>query len=286
MDTIFAECRDGTVITASCYTPVSRVQAAIMIAPATGIRRRFYHHFAAYLADQGYAVITFDNRGIGDSLQGPVSSSQADLVQWGQQDMSAVLEQLQQRFPDTSYHLIGHSAGGQLFGLMDNAQQLTSIFNVACSSGQLSNMKPLFQLQAHLFMNLFIPLCNRLLGHSPAHWLGMGAALPRGVARQWQRWCNGSGYVATAFDQEIGQHYYYQLNQPALWLNADDDSIANDANVADMQRVFEQLKSETLTLHPQQYGLKQIGHMGYFSRKCQALWPLATDWLDKHRPSA
>ncbi|XQF94486.1 hypothetical protein ACOBV9_19070 (plasmid) [Pseudoalteromonas espejiana] len=39
-----------------------------MIAPATGIKQQFYANFATYLQQHGFGVITFDNRGIGQSL--------------------------------------------------------------------------------------------------------------------------------------------------------------------------------------------------------------------------
>jgi len=65
--------------------------------------------------------------------------------------MPAVFEQLKTTFPNTKYHLIGHSAGGQLVGLMHNALELTYIFNYASSSGELKNMSHLHALK-HIFL--------------------------------------------------------------------------------------------------------------------------------------
>jgi predicted alpha/beta hydrolase len=69
---------------------------------------------------------------------------------------------------------------------------------------------------------------------------------------------------------------------PSIWVNATDDDIANNANVADMLSVFPKLKAQTLTLNPHDYGLKEIGHMKFFSKKSDGLWPLALNWLNKH----
>lgn len=262
------------------YTPV---KAAIMLAPATGIKRQFYQNFAQFLAANGYGVITFDNEGIGDSLDGDLKQSNASLISWGRYDMMAVLARLIGTFPDTSYHLIGHSAGGQLFGLMPNHDKLTSVFNVACSSGQIRNMAMPYRAKAMYFMDVFIPMSNLVLGYTKTASMGMGEDLPKNVAKQWRDWCNGSGYIKTAFGKTVETHYYNQVKLPAFWLNAIDDDIANDKNVADMIRVFPHMQATTKTLNPKDYGLTHIGHMKFFSRQNSVLWQLALDWLEQYK---
>lgn len=253
-----------------------------MIAPATGIRQKFYFPIATFLAENGYGVICFDNRGIGESLYGSVNDSDASLVSWGRLDMTAALEELKKRFPNTSYHLLGHSAGGQLLGLMDNAAELSSIFNVACSSGSIRKMDIGFRIQAIIFMNLFIPASNFLFGHTKAQWFGMGDPLPRTVASQWNKWCSGEGYIKVDLDKTIHEHNFDTLSIPSLWLHATDDDIANLANVRDMIRVYPKLKAEIVTLKPKELGYNEIGHMKFFSSKKKELWTYVLDWLEKN----
>jgi len=276
------KCKDGELIAATIYSPNKDPKGAILVAPATGIKRQFYDNFAKYLAEHGYGVICFDNRGIGESLTGNIKNSNASLQCWGEQDMPAVLEQLKIDFPDTKYHLIGHSAGGQLVGLMDNALELNSIFNFGCSSGRLKNMNFLYRVKAKFFMNFFIPVNNILFGHTKAQWVGMGEPLPKNVAKQWQEWCNGQGYVKEAFGKTIFNHFYDELATPSLWVNAIDDEIANNANVADMLSVFPKLNAQTLTLNSKDFGLNEIGHMKFFSKKSQVLWDHTLEWLEVH----
>lgn len=275
-------CDDGYALAVSNYLPLSTVKGAVLLGPATGIKRQFYHNFAAYLAEHGYGVVTFDNRGIGESLTGKVKHSQASLQCWGEKDMPAALEHLKASFPHVNYHLVGHSAGGQLIGLMHNAKDFSSIFNVASSSGQLRNMDRVHLIKAHFFMNFFIPLSNAFFGHTKSQWLGMGEPLPKLVAKQWQTWCNGQGYVKTAFGKTIHQHLYHELNIPAIWVNSPDDYIANDKNVKDMLSVFPQMKAKTLTIAPEEHGLSEIGHMKFFSRKSKVLWQQTLNWLARH----
>ena len=275
-------CVDKFAIAATTYSPTTDVKGAILIGPATGIQRQFYANFAAFLAEHGYGVITFDNRGIGGSLIGSVRKSDASLQCWGEKDMPAVFEQLKTTFPNTNYHLIGHSAGGQLVGLMHNAKDFTSIFNFASSSGQLKNMSGTYAIKAHFFMNFFIPLSNTLFGHTKSQWLGMGEPLPKVVAQQWREWCNSEGYVKASFGKTVHTHLYDDLSTPSMWVNAADDEIAIDANVEDMLSVFTKMSAETLTLSADDYALDEIGHMKFFSRKSQVLWIHALNWLEKH----
>lgn len=270
-------------LAATVYRPKNEVKKAVMIAPATGIKRQFYHNFATHLAKNGLGVLTFDNEGIGESLSSALAKCDASLISWGRHDMPAVLDALQDEFSDATYHLIGHSAGGQLIGLMPNYSALASVFNVACSSGRIKNMSMPYKLKAMGFMDAFIPLANLTLGYTPSDKIGMGEPLPRGVSRQWREWCNGAGYIKTAFGKSIQTHFYDDITMPSLWLGFSDDDIANSKNMDDMIRVFTKMPVEKHFLDPKDFGLNSIGHMRYFSSRTNAkapqLWQMAIDWL-------
>lgn len=274
-------CKDGIVLAATMYFP-NHVKAAIMIAPATGIKRGFYHHFAQFLVENGYGVITYDNRGIGDSGSDTLNEVNASLHNWGNQDMTAVLEELKRRFPGTSYHIIGHSAGGELVGLMDNALEISSMFNYGSSSGSLANTPYPFKFKSYFFLNVYIPICNLLFGKTMSHWVGMGEPLPKQVGKDWRRWCNGTGYVQVDLDTKIKDHFYYDLKMPSFWLHSEDDSIATYKNVVEMVNVSPQMPAEIRTISPKEFGFESIGHMAFFSRKKATLWNLALEWLEKH----
>lgn len=280
-------CEDGYPLGATLYQPPSDItlKGAVLIGPATGIKQAFYGAFAQHISRQGYAVLTFDNRGIGASRQGALKGFDASLQDWGELDLTACLAYLQQQFPDTRYHLIGHSAGGQLIGLMDNAHALSSLFNFACSSGKLSNMAWSFRIQGRFFMDVFIPATNAVLGYTPCQWVGMGQPLPKRVSQQWADWCNTGGYVEAAFGKTVHQHHYDELDMPSTWLYATDDHIATHDNVLDMVRVFKKFKPEIVKLDPDELGGEPIGHMLFFRPVHKALWARAVEWLDRHSGS-
>lgn len=278
-------CEDDFHLAGTLYKP-SKLIGAIMIAPATGIKRQFYNSFANFLAQNGYGVITFDNRGIGESKSESINEINASLVNWGKLDMTAVLNALKEEFPNTLYHLIGHSAGGQLVGLMKNSNELQSMFNYASSSGSLNYTKYPFKFKSIFFLNCFIPISNLLFGQTNSQWIGMGEPLPKLVSSQWRNWCNGKGYVAEEFGKSIKNHLYDKLTLPSLWVHSIDDDIANIENVKDMIRVYSQSKSEIITLDPKEFGYKEIGHMKFFSPKRMKVWEIALDWLNAKTTTA
>ncbi|MDC8832126.1 alpha/beta hydrolase family protein [Alteromonas gilva] len=275
-------CADKTALSALLYLPGESPVCAVMLAPATGIKQRFYSHFARYLAEQGIAVLTYDNRGIGDSPKHAQIMANATLQCWGQQDMPAVLAYLQNKFSPIPLHLIGHSAGGQLAGLMHNAEALSSIVTYGSSSGSLRNFAAPYKYKAHFYMNLFIPLTNLLCGQTQSHWLGMGEPLPKGVGAQWRRWCNGQGYAKTEFGSRIHQHFYDRLTQPALWITATDDEIVVPENVDDILSLYNNLRVTQQHISPGDYELAELGHMRFFSKHSQACWQSIVDWLLGH----
>ena len=275
-------CSDDCLLAGTLFIPKGEVKAAVMIGPATGIKQTFYYNFANFLCENGFGVLTFDNRGIGASKRGSINNMNPTLVDWGKLDMTAALEQLKAAFPDKNYHLVGHSAGGQLVGLMENALDLKSMFNYACSSGSLRNSPYPFKIKSYLFLNILIPISNVLFGHMKSQWVGMGEPLPKGVAAQWRKWCNGSGYVAVELGKTIHEHYYNKLEIPSIWFWATDDDIANLDNVKDMIRVYSKMPAEIVALDPKKLGFKDIGHMKFFSSRRKSLWTNALDWLNKN----
>ncbi|MFN0203854.1 MAG: alpha/beta fold hydrolase [Bacteroidia bacterium] len=272
-------CEDGFTLSGTIFEPSGGIKAAVMIAPATGIKKQFYKSFAKHLCEQGFAVLTFDNRGIGQSMGESINASQPSLTHWGRLDMTAVLEYLIAKFPNLEYHLVGHSAGGQLVGLMKNAKKLKSMFNFGSSSGSLQYSKFPFRLKSAFWLNFYIPINNLLFGHTKSQWFGMGEPLPKEVGKEWAKWCNGKGYVNVDLNTKIKEHLYDELNFPTLWVHAKDDEIANDENVKDMIRVFPNIQYKIISLSPKDYGYKEIGHMSFFSSKKSQLWQLAVDWL-------
>jgi len=258
-------------------------RAAILVCSATAVTQRFYFPFARWLSIQGYSVLTLDYRGIGESLGAPsVKESRARKQDWGELDMPAALSWLQQTYPNKPKHLIGHSAGGLLFGLMPNYRDLASVVSIGCSIGYVNEAAMPDRLVASALLNVYFPVATKLFGYLPAKTLGWGEDLPPGVALQWAEWCTNRGYVSNAFGKDIKKHYYNDLQLPMLVMNMKDDPFATVSNVDAMNELFPNATMEKLWLDPKQYGLETVGHMGFFRPKNDVLWPKVTEWLQNH----
>ena len=108
---------DGLELQATLFEPQVQARAVAMLAPATGVPQRYYAPFARWLALQGYAVITFDYRGMGASPAGAQPPSMRD---WMLEDLPAVLRAAKHRAsPQVGTRRlpllwVGHSLGGWL----------------------------------------------------------------------------------------------------------------------------------------------------------------------------
>lgn len=58
---------NGHLLSSCWYRPAGMPRGAVLIAPAMGVKQRFYADFASWLAEQGFLVVTFDYLGMGQS---------------------------------------------------------------------------------------------------------------------------------------------------------------------------------------------------------------------------
>lgn len=281
MEKTLITCQDGYCLTghffkASTDTP----RGAVLIAPATGFRHQVYFNFASWLSEQGFSVLTFSNRGIGDSRNNtPLAQISGDLVDWGSLDLPAALEKLINLEPDLLISFVGHSAGAQLIGLMPNFSIVDRYVLIAASSGYFNNLKPKTKFAAKLLFHGWQPISVAFKGYWPTKIIGFGENLPRGVAKQWREWCRAPGYVENSFGKEIQQHYYADIKAPILSLTATDDHIAVPDNVDDFLRLLPNASIEKHFLEPASFGLKEIGHSDLLRRRCEACWPIILNGL-------
>ena len=248
--------------------------APVLISPATGVRQQFYWRFADWLASQGHATLVFDYRGIGLSLDGRLADSRARLVDWGRQDQVAALQWLLARSGAERVVLVGHSAGGQMIGLLPNHDRVERVVGVAASTGWFGGMRLAFALRARLGLRFLVPIGTLFKGYAPTSWLGLGENLPAQVARQWGQWCAAGGYATNAVRAGLADDFHAQVRTPIVVIHAEDDDIANPTTVRDLLRTLPASPRAALQVRPSDHGLRAIGHLDWFRQSHQALWPL------------
>ncbi len=274
-ESFWINCQDNYQLAAQFYPAQGNSKPyPILICPATGITKNFYHAFADWLSQQGYDVLSFYFRGIGKSLHGALKDSNASISDWGIYDIPAAIETLLNRSQAEKVIIIGHSAGGQLLGITPNYNKVVKVLAIAGSTGHVKGLKGKTKILAPVMFNIIFPISSFFKGYGATQFIGMGENLPKNVARQWAEFCSKPGYVMNAIGKTIFEDYHQEIQCPITSFWASDDEIATQENVQDLLRLYPNASTKLIELNPQQHGYKYIGHMLMFKKSHQKLWSL------------
>lgn len=267
--------RDGTALAASFFEPAGPLRGAVLINSGTGIPRKFYGSFAAYLAEQGFAVLTYDYRAIGDSA----APRNASMEAWGRIDQPSMLDHLARLAPGVPRAIVGHSFGGQVLGLADNIADVRAAVLVCSQSGHWRHW-PGTRRKLRMFALwwLFIPVLTALTGRFPGAWVGT-ADLPKGIARSWARWGRSPHYVCDARGQAL-RPYNDAVGCPIRWLSFTDDPVAPEEAVAALLPYYPKATIERCIHAPADLGVPVVGHFGFFRKWMpRTAWQPVAAWL-------
>ena len=268
--------RDGFPLAARVYRNAPDVRRAVIVSSATAVPQSFYRHYAAGLADAGYAVVTYDYRGIGGSRPASLSGFGARMRDWALLDMAAVVDWTQTRFAPERTFMIGHSVGGQVAGLLDNTRHIDAMITLSAQSGHWRLQGGLQKPAVALHVYVSLPLLSHLLGYMPWSWVGSAEDLPKHVALEWSGWCRKRNYLLD--DDTLPLDRYQRFDAPVLAYSFDDDNWGTARAVDAMMSAYPNLERRHAV--PTDYGLEAIGHFGYFRPQAKALWSEGLAWLE------
>ena len=264
--------RDGYPLAASVF---GDGPGAVVVNSATAVPRHYYRAYAEALAAEGYTVITYDYRGIGDSRRGPLRGFAATVADWALLDMAGVVDHVAETFAPRSLFLVCHSVGGQIAGLLDNAGLVDGMVTVSSQSGYWRYQGRGQRLPVAVHTRLTLPVLARTLGYVPWSRFSSAEDLPRGVALQWSRWCRDPRYVLS--DPTLPLERYADFRAPVLAYSVDDDAWGTPRSVDAMMSAYPSV--ERRHLRPRDHGLERLGHFGFFRRESRAVWGETFAWL-------
>lgn len=157
----------------------------VIINAATSVRCRHYSRFAAYLFANGFDVITYDYRGIGESRPGSMKGLHASWTDWGVLDFEAMLKRAQREFPGQPIDVVGHSFGGCAAGLGESGQVIRRLVTVGAQFAYWRDYAPEHRWRMFGKWHLLMPLVTLLCGYFPGKRLGWLEDTPTGVVRDW-----------------------------------------------------------------------------------------------------
>lgn len=265
---------EGVSVALCVFEPEGAARASVVIGGAMGVRQDYYASFAQWLAGQGFRVTTFDYRGHGDSLVGPMREVRADLFDWAR-DYEAVIAAARAALPGQPLYLLGHSLGAQLPGLLRNPGQVDGLLSVAAGSGYWRDNAPRLKRMVPYFWWVLVPLATRLYGYFPGRKLRKVGDLPAGVILQWRRWCLNPTYSVGAEGPEVAQRYS-AVRFPVLALSMSDDELMTLRGTHALVNLYSNAPTRVERIAPQDVKALRIGHFGFFREQFrQTLWPRA-----------
>ena len=269
---------DGQVLQGTVYAP-DVAQAWLLINSAMGVRRRFYRHLAEHLVGRGIGVVTYDYRGMGDSVLDEHNVRRVRLEHWGRKDFPAVLHWLRQQQDPRRLVVLGHSVGGQILGIQPEIRDVDALVGVASQSGHWRHWDGVERAKVFGLWYAAIPLLTRLSGNFPSSRLGLGQDIPSGVARQWAEWGRDPDYIRS---RTVGPQpqYHDEVRCRLRTYMAEGDHLASERAIRAWHDWFPNADRELVNLGVRNAAGRKIGHFGFFDPDIGAeAWPGLADFV-------
>lgn len=289
MKTLKLASTEGAALVARLYLDpagagnAAGLKGAVLIGGAMGVRQDYYAAYARWLAAQGFAVMTFDYRGMGDSRTAAQAKSlrglDADLFAWAR-DYDTAIDALRARAPSVPLYLIGHSLGAQLPGLLRNRDRIDGLLSVAAGSGYWRDNAPQLKRVVLYFWHVLVPVATALFGYFPGKRIGKVGDLPRGVILQWRRWCMDPHYVVGAEGDSVRARYA-QVRFPVVALRITDDELMTERGTRVLMDSYANAPRRVECIAPADVAAARIGHFGFFRDRFEStLWQRSVALLE------
>jgi len=281
-ETDFFEARDGTKLAYRFFEPNadSAQKGAgagklVLILPAAQTGQRYYRYFTAYLASKGFTVMSFDYRGVGQSLKGRLKDHKEAMHKWGQIDAPSALDFAQNNFPDLVPVAVAHSHGGQILGMSDLAVRLKKVYLIGSQLGYWRFWPRKKWPLLLFFWYIYVPFTSRILGYMYGKPMGL-AAMAAPVALEWASWCRHKDYIFKKL-----RPYDKEVKGSLCCVTIEDDWLApQKATLQLLEEYYPMAKSEHQHVMPVDYDMLKIGHFGWFRQNMnKKAWEKAIAWL-------
>lgn len=239
--------------------------ATMLFANAMGVPQEFYHAFARFLAANGVHVTTFDFA---------VPHTDVTVSDWAEKDLAQMLEEARRVDPSLPLLYMGHSLGGQLIGVTPGNEAVRASLHIAAGSGYYKFNDRMPVLVRTLWF-VYMPVLTPLFGYFPGKMVRAVGDLPRGVARQWRRWCLQRDYLLSEGDYRAR---YSRFTRPILSYSFEDDDINTRPGIDYLHSSYPNVERRHVV--PREVGLQRVGHFGFFNERSRdPLWNDALAWL-------
>jgi predicted alpha/beta hydrolase len=272
---------DGYPLSAMIAKPIDESLQTIIISSATGVKKEFYINFAQFLVNNGYNVLLYDYRGIGESAPKDLKLSDAYMHDWGILDMNAALNYMVEVENLTNIVWIGHSVGGQLVGFLEKPEHIKHIISISAALGYWGYFPFPMKMVVWTLWYVISPVLTKIYGYGTLKKVGWGENLSKNTFLEWRGWCMNKDYYGKFLQEKLHTDKFYDFTVPITAVYLSDDYIANDITAPLMSKFYPNSTFDVLKLQVKRYTSHKVGHSGIFKKKFQnSLWPLLVDIVE------
>lgn len=277
--------------TAFSTTPVLTIQLPrdnpdihhfILINAATGGKRQIYRSFARFLCENiaSSLVVTYDYRGVGDSVVDEHSRQEENLGWTYEQRQHAYLRRhpeidiisawardqadvLADRSPQVI--LVGHSVGAHIIPLLNSAllDRVTRVLFIGANSAYYPYTRS--PARTLFFFKVLIPFGSWVLGYVPTRSVGICEDIPCGVGRNWATWGHLKRYMIDDPVHRDNEGIYASFSPPIVSVSFSDDELATKKAFEAYLDVLSGARQKVhVHLMPRDVGCTEVGHNGLF----------------------
>ncbi|KAJ3256387.1 hypothetical protein HK103_005516 [Boothiomyces macroporosus] len=262
--------KDGFLVNGSLFTnDEAPLKYIVVLASATGVPRQYYSQFALHLVKSAKAVVTFDYRGIGSSIEELKQLKDSIIRREWAWDTDAVIAYLHNVYKDCKVLYIGNSVGGHLVPFLETLPLLSRILFLSVNSAYHQYLRSKYG--GYLFYPAFI-VHSYLYGYCKASELGLGKDLPIGIGLQWGYWSRFQKYMTHNPETERKcKNVKKQIHVVCF----DDDELATKEGMTSNLYWFSNADIKLMIYRSKDLG--SVGHLGFF--KLPELFVIADKWL-------
>ncbi|MBR0557114.1 alpha/beta fold hydrolase [Ciceribacter sp. L1K23] len=280
-EAVTVTCADGVKLGGHLWrgatgSPLGRV----IINPATGVAARYYHRYAQFLAAHGFEVLTYDYRGIALSRPERLRGCGYRWRDWGEQDFRAALDLLLSETAAGPVLVVGHSIGGYLPGLADNARLVDRMLTVGAQYAWWRDYDRRQRLRLFLKWHVAMPALTAACGYFPGKRLGWLEDLPSGVALEWAFRGRRMEDTHPRREREDVLRRFAEFRGPILAIGVTDDALATPRAIRRTLDYYRNADHSAVLLSPADLGFERLGHFDLFhDRHAGGFWIDSLLWL-------
>lgn len=266
--------KDRFRLVGKVYSPLTKAEAITIIHCATGAPASYYEAYAKWLCvSRSVKVLVYDYRDFGKSATAHTRESLASMSDWGVYDQSAVLTYVVENYPGLPIWVVGHSLGGLCVSFHEHADKVEKLITVASGPAYWKHHPLHFMPLALLFWWVIGPVSTALMGYLPGRMIGFGADVPAPVYWQWRRWCISRTFYENDWGKVMPEPDLQKFKGDLHIVGIEGDTSIPPFVAKKLARYYPSANVSFRVFSPQNFGLKDIGHIGTFAKRNNVLWP-------------